>query len=168
MTPPKNNKSEDSISSGVFYSQMSQTVKEVTAASYRLEEKIKTLYDQQTQLTQRFEKLLDNYNSLLERVITVEAQDVESVNETLDSLSSRFNNIKRSVTDIEKSVKAIERNDEEINERIIKLEKQSEKLDMFKKGTEDKFNKFTSLALQLVYNLLLMYIAYKIGVSPSP
>lgn len=166
MSTSENNKFGEPINSGVFYTQMSQSIKELTASSCRLEEKIQSLHSHQVQLTKRFEKLLDSYNGLLERVITVEAQDVESVNNTLDSLSGKFNTIKRSVTDMEKLIKTIETRDDEITEKIMNLEKQSEKLELFKKGTEYKFNKFTSLGLQLFYNVLLMYIAYKIGVAP--
>jgi chromosome segregation ATPase len=165
MTQPRNNKSDESFSSSVFYTQLSVSVKELTAASYRLEEKIKALHDQQIQLAQRFEKLLDNYNNLLERVITVEAQDVENVNDTLDDLNGKVSIIRKSISDMEKTISLNERSDKDFSDRITKLERQNEHLKIFKEGTEDKFKKFTSLALQIIYNVVLMYIAYKIGIS---
>ena len=102
---------------------------------------------------------------MLERVITVEAQDVENVNDTLDNLNGKVSIIRKSISDMEKTISLNERSDKDFSDRITKLERQNEHLKIFKEGTEDKFKKFTSLGLQIIYNVVLMYIAYKIGIS---
>lgn len=158
------NKNDDNCPVPSVHNQIITSITGVTEATIRLEEKLTTLFNTQTSLAQRFEKLLDNYNALLERVINIEAQDVEGIHETLDDLSRDVDILERSLQEVERRMNSFSRYKDESEKKFRELEIQGVHMGVFKQSTETKFSTILQFSLQIIMGILLAYISYKLSV----
>lgn len=163
MAAPKPNKAEEQTPSGIFHSIVTNSLGEVSQATIRLEEKLTTAVTNQAQLATRFEKLLDNYNTLLERVINIEAQDVEGIAESLAELHSTVISITQKLNDIEKRLNSLITYKEQSEAKFRELEIQGVHMGIFKKSTELKISSILQVVAQVVTGILMGYIAYRLG-----
>ena len=163
MSPPKPVKIDETISSGVFYSQVTTTLQDVSQSTGRLEEKINTAIGNQAILGGKFEQLFEKHNILLERVINIEAQDVEGVNETLFQLQRSVDSIQQTLHDLDKRVLILSKHKEHVQEKLKDLEIQGVHLGIFKKTSEIRWSSILQIASQIITGTLLAYIAYALG-----
>lgn len=163
MAAPKPTKTEDQTPSGMFHSMVTSSLGEVSQATIRLEEKLTTAVSNQTQLATRFEKLLDNYNTLLERVINIEAQDVEGISESLTELNATVISMTQTLGDVEKRLNSLITYKEQSEAKIRELEIQGVHMGIFKKSTEFKISSILQIVAQIVTGVLMGYIAYRLG-----
>lgn len=162
---PPSNKNEDSISFPALHAQIMNSISDVTQATIRLEEKLTTVVNNQTVLAKRFEKLLDNYNALLERVINIEAQDVEGIHTTIADLEREVDSIDHSIDEIERRVNSLSKYREESEKKFRDLEIQGVHLGAFKKSTEKGISTLFQVSLQIIMGILLAYISYKLSIN---
>jgi len=162
MAPAKPNKDENTPS-GIFHNSVTNSLSEVSQATIRLEEKLTTAVTNQTQLATRFEKLLDNYNTLLERVINIEAQDVEGIAESLEELASTVISIKQTLQDMDKRINSLLVYKEQSEAKFRELEIQGVHMGIFKKSTEFKMSTILQVVAQIITGIFMGYIAYKLG-----
>lgn len=162
MSP--SNKSDDSNTVSSVQNKIMISITEVTQATIRLDEKLTTLFNTQTSLAQRFEKLLDNYNALLERVINIEAQDVEGIHDSLDTLSREADILDRSLEEFERRLESLSRYKDESENKFRQLEIQGVHMGVFKQSTENKFSTILQFSLQIIMGILLAYISYKLSI----
>ena len=161
------NKNDDNCSITSVHNQIISSINGVTQATIRLEEKLTTLFNTQTSLAQRFEKLLDNYNALLERVINIEAQDVEGVHDNLAEIARDVDIFERSIQEIERRLNSLSSYKDESDKKFRELEIQGVHMGVFKQSTETKFSTIVQFSLQIIMGVLLAYISYKLSV-PVP
>ncbi len=162
---PPSNKNEDSISLPALHTQIMTSISDVTQATIRLEEKLTTVVNNQTVLAKRFEKLLDNYNALLERVINIEAQDVEGIHSTIADLEREVDSIDHSIDEVERRVNSLSKYREESEKKFRELEIQGVHLGVFKKSTEKGLSTLFQVSLQIIMGILLAYISYKLSIT---
>jgi chromosome segregation ATPase len=158
------NKNDDACPIPSVHNQIITSITEVTQATIRLEEKLTTLFNTHTSLAQRFEKLLDNYNALLERVINIEAQDVESIHDNLTDIARDVDSFERTIQEIERRLNSLSRYKDESEKKFRDLEIQGVHMGVFKQSTETKFSTILQFSLQIIMGLLLAYISYRLSI----
>lgn len=162
---PPSNKNEDSISLPALHTQIMSSISEVTQATVRLEEKLTTVVNNQTVLAKRFEKLLDNYSALLERVINIEAQDVEGIHSTIADLEREVDSIDHDINELERRVNSLSKYKDETEKKLRELEIQGVHMGVFKKSTEKGLSTLFQVSLQIIMGILLAYISYRLSIT---
>jgi hypothetical protein len=124
----------------------------------RIDEKINNTLKKQDELSARFEKLLDYYNKLLERVVGVESKNIGNITEIINGLLVKLGIIEKSIADIkidpslkndikdlivrvsviEKIIQESKNSGDETTKTIKKLELDNQKLITFKQDSEQR------------------------------
>ena len=123
----------------------------------RLDEKVKFTLEKQDELSKRFEKLIDHYNSLLDRVVTVETEDITSIKKNIERIITRMALIEKSFDFHEKKTQS--------SDAMKVLEKENKDLNVYKKNVQEQVSSIVGATLEIAKGILLVYIAYKLGLN---
>lgn len=181
MTPPKNNKNTGlpEINNIVgFYNEMASSLKELVKSTATLEEKLKTLVDTQDEFTDKIEELMQSYNSLLNRITTVESKDLDTIKKDLNENNNRITILEHDVEIIDDLAELankhanilaiLENNGKELKDKLKDRSKtlhelilKMERLSLHKNSTE----KMIDTLFKVGTSITIAYIIYwlKIG-----
>jgi archaellum component FlaC len=121
-----------------FYVQLSESVKLVFDLTSRIDERVKILMEKQNELDRNFQRIMDGLSSLSTRVSIVESKSNEDLKEQV----------------------------EELEKRVHDLEMKNEVLNVFKSGTENRWNHIIDAAWKVIVGIAVAYIVFKTGIKP--
>jgi chromosome segregation ATPase len=108
----------------------------------RIDERVKTIFKQQSESDKKLEKVRDNYNGLMNKMNTIEVHELPCLNKKIIELKDDV---------------------EALLEKIQKFESEAKDLKNFKRSTEERIK----FACDIIYKILMTigcgYIGYCLG-----
>lgn len=174
MVPPKKDNKEDTTTHNIasLYHKTSESVRDLVRVVGQFEQKIAILTNQQDTLFTKFEKLLDLYNTLLQRITSVEAKDIGSIILNIDAnkqklilLESEYKHFKEKVSNLESisdylklkenENKDVKKNLDSLSENVQQIKFKIENLHSFKEGTDKKFQNMWDFLIKIAIGVAL-------------
>ena len=119
-------------------SQTSDNIQRLFDLTTRIDERVKIIQDSQEETNARVKEVVDDYHQLLTRIITMEANSGRALHQESSKYFDQMS---------------------EIDKRINALEHAN-------KGSENRWNRVFTFAIQLIWVVLASWVLYKLQLSP--
>lgn len=134
---------------------MYDDIKKVLDISCRLEERVKTVQENQQEINDRFQELSNQFTTITSKVAVIESKNgdkLHTVENLIKELEIRINKLE--ITNVEKLTKLII----DMDKRVFTLEERNNSI-------LNKFKFYSRLIIDGAWGILVCYVVYKLGIN---
>ncbi len=141
------------------YNQVTNSIKSVFDLTSRIDERVKMLVERQNDADERYDKVLELLQQLVNRVTILESKDVSNVKTDLNEINKRIaimesSGAKHDIEDIKQKIHTLDLRVEAINMRTV--------------NQEGRWAKLFDLVFKLTIMLIGGYLLFRFGWQAPP
>jgi hypothetical protein len=150
------------------YNQVSGSIKSVFDLTSRIDERVKMLVERQNIADERYDKVLELLQQLVNRVTILESKDISNVKTDLNDMNKKIAIMENSETKHDKESSVTKHDMEDIKQKIHTLDLRVEAINMMTATQESRWAKLFDLVFKLTIMLIGGYLLFRFGWQAPP